>query len=436
MSLTALIVLLVYFAGLILGLFYQPIFALFSYLWIFYNDPSTNWWGADVPDLRYSLVAAVVALLAVLLRSERVEPWISSGAAKLLLCYAAWTWVQTPWAVNVDLHLEGAVLFTKYVILSYVVYRLTAEERNITWFLWAHVGGCFIFAWYGYTSEVTTRLETIGGPGVDDANLLSAHVLTGLVIASFLFIGSTGYKRWAAFATLPFILNVIILTQSRGGFIALIGAGFAAWYLSPQQYRKVVSIAGALGIVLLLMLSNEFFWDRVMSLIESEDLSSQETRLRILGPQFSMFLDHPLGAGHRGNELLSPQYMSPDLLSNSGLRSAHNTFMAALVDQGLPGALILLGLYGWGFRALRRLKKLDASGLPAHFGLLRAGLGSALASLFVSGLFLNLLKTEVQIWMISAVASLVVLSQRATTDSRAGARPAEATQLEGTSINA
>ena len=411
MSVSAIVVIVAYLLGLIVS-FSRPIFALFSYLWIFYNDPSTNWWGTELPNLRYSLIAAVVALMLAIWRKGPTAPWLSSGATKIIIAYTAWIWIQTPWAVDKAIHIEGAILFSKYVVLSYAIYKLTPDEQRLRLFLWAHVIGCFIFGWVAYQTVVVTRLETIGGPGVDDANLLAAHVITGLIAAGFLFISTRGYQRWVAFGAIPFILNTVILTQSRGGFLAMALGGLAAWYLAPKSYRRIVTIAGSLAVVLLLILSNDFFWDRISTVFEPKS-DSQATRVQILGPQFQMFLDHPLGAGYRGNELLSPQYMPVDLLSNSGRRSAHNTFMAALVDQGIVGAVLLLCLYGWGALTFRRLKLMDKQGLPDSLGILRAAIGAGLASLFASGLFLNLLKTEVQIWYVMLAASLVALCEQA-----------------------
>ena len=113
MSATAIIVLLVYLAGVALALRGEPFFALLSYFWIFYNDPQTSWWGRELPDFRYSLLAAVVALL-VTLRMERKSdrPWLSNTGPVLLLLYVIWVWVQAPWAVNPAVHLDGAILGT------------------------------------------------------------------------------------------------------------------------------------------------------------------------------------------------------------------------------------------------------------------------------------------------------------------------------------
>jgi O-antigen ligase len=224
----------------------------------------------------------------------------------------------------------------------------------------------------------------------------------------------------------------MILTQSRGGFLALVAAGVCAWLAAPKAYRRFVSIAGVLAGVLLLMLSDDAFWQRVSTIFESSDNTGQETRVQLIGPQLQMFLDYPFGAGHRGNELLSPQYMPPELLTgDTGTRSAHATFIAALVDQGVPGAVLLLSLYAWAFFTVRRLRRLDGLGLPAQLGLHRAALGAALASLVVSGLFLNLLKTEVQIWLIALLASLVGLCEAALAAQRREGTPLEPAPTPG-----
>jgi len=101
------------------------------------------------------------------------------------------------------------------------------------------------------------------------------------------------------------------------------------------------------------------------------------------------------------------------LAADTGTRSAHNIFMAALVDQGFPGLILLTGLCAWVGVSLRRLKLLDAQGLPPLLGLYRAALGTALVSCFVSGLFSNMLKAEVQIWLVALLASLIARSKSA-----------------------
>lgn len=414
MSITALLVLLVYIAGVTLALRGEAIFALLSYFWIFYNDPQTSWWGTELPDLRYSLVAAMVALLLTWkLGKKDGAPWLGTFGMKCLFLYTAWIWIQTPWAINPAVHFEGAVLATKFLVLSYVIYRNSIESGRITWLTWAHIAGCFIFGWRAFGTESGGRLETVGGPGVDDSNALAAHIITGAVAAGMFFVALKGWRRWVALLSLPFMIDALIRTQSRGGFIALLAAGLAVWYLAPKTKRWLVTIAGAAGVCMFLMLANAEFWDRMGNLTGSAEPQKQETRLGIIGPEIQMFLDHPLGVGHRGNEYLSTQYMDPELLSNNGRRAAHNTFMAALVDQGLPGAALLLCLYLWVFFGIRKLRRLSREGLlPLEMQVNVSIIGASLASLFFSGLFLNLLKLELHVWMLSMLAALIAIANR------------------------
>jgi hypothetical protein len=407
MSVTALLILGMYSAGLLLGLRYHPLFALLSYFLIFYQHPPVHWWGADIPNLRYSLYAALVTLVSIWIkRTSPAVVWNSSGAMLLLLGYAAWAWIQNFWAISTYFNTDGAMLFTKFAILFYAIYKIGSDEKKFEWILWAHVAGCFMFGWEAFNTNVSGRLETIGGPGVDDANFLAAHMVTGLVVAGFLVLSNTGWRRWIPLMAIPFIMNTIILTQSRGGVLSTVFAGLAGWFYAPKGYRAKVAGSGLLCAALLLVLANEDFWSRIESQLFANQNIEEEGRLKIIGPQFQMFLDHPLGVGHRGNLLLSPQYMPPELMAENGYRSAHNTFVAALVDQGFPGALMLVLMYIWAFFRLDFLRRQDKRGLPVKLGVYRATVGAALASCLLSGVFLNQLRFEVQVWLIALLAAL------------------------------
>ena len=70
MSLTAIVFVGVYVACLGYALMRRPMYGLVAYLWAFYNHPPSRWWGDDLPTLRWSLIAAVVTLLALKLHAR------------------------------------------------------------------------------------------------------------------------------------------------------------------------------------------------------------------------------------------------------------------------------------------------------------------------------------------------------------------------------
>lgn len=343
-------------------------------------------------------------------------PWYANTGVQSLMAFCAWMWLQYAWAVRPDYHLEGCILFTKYVVLCFILYKLLADLRAFEMFAWAHVFGCFLWGWVASGLDVGGRLELNFGPGVDDSNVVGFHIVTGMAFAGLMLMGLPGRRRWLTFGALPFMMNTLILTASRSALLGMLAAGISAFYLAPRRHRPMIAVCGILGIVLLVMLANETFWSRAETIrtTEEEEMdASAASRLVLLRAGFTMSGDYPFGAGHRGNEVLSRRYLPPELLNAQGVRSAHNTLIAVLVDQGWPGLVIYMGLYAWFALRLWKLKRLDKRGLPPMYGIYRAALGASFAAYVVSGLFINLLKAEVFLWLVALLAVLDRLAYEA-----------------------
>jgi hypothetical protein len=408
--------LVVYVLGLVAAFVWHPIYGLYTYLWAFYLHPPTRWWGAALPDLRWSLIAAIVTLIATWhLKTDRTRPpWYGNLPIKLLMVYTAWMWIQSFWALDPGEHQFGVILFTKYIMLFYLIYSNVDDEEKLKRFCLAHIAGCFYFGYLAYTATGFDdgRLEGVGGPGVDDSNTLGMHVITGLVFASPLLLTTHGWVRWFVFAAIPFLLNTIIVTRSRSTFLGLVIAALAIYYLKPPVYRKWFYVLAVLGGILFVRLAPVQYWDRVNTVTaavdkEKEMDTSAASRSVVINAQWEMAKDYPLGGGHNSTTYLSPRYMDKVYLSEGG-RSSHNTFMTTLVDQGFPGAVIYTAMVIWICMVLYDLRAMDSAGLPSTLGFYRAIVGASLAAIFVSGLFVNYLKAEVQLW---CVALLVVVRE-------------------------
>jgi hypothetical protein len=412
MSITAIIFLIGFAVAAVLALTRHPAWGLWLYLWTYYNDPSTRWWGPQVPDLRWSLVAAVIAGVAVVRfrHDTSTRPaWHANWGARMLVLYVVWTWIQALWAVNVENHIEGAVLFTKFLALYIVIYEVTSEEWGFDTFATAHILGCAILGWFALSFTTGGRIEGIGPPNADDADTVAAQLLTGLIFCGFYFFASRGklVRRLAICLAVPFILNTIVLAASRGAIVAAVGTIPAAVYLAPRR-TKLKVIAGTIcGVLLLMFLANDVFWARMNTMVTGEygKEATPENRERIFWDGFEMFKDYPFGAGHRGFEALSPLYVETQDLASAGVRSAHNTFIATLVDQGLPGAVLFLGMNLWCIASLVRAKRSRVPLLPDE-AMKRAAVGVSLAALCLAGMFDNLIKAEVQVWLLALLASL------------------------------
>jgi O-antigen ligase len=422
---------LLFVAGFVVGLgmclFRHPIYGLYTYVAVFYLHPPSRWWGEFLPELRWSLIAALVTLIGVwMLPADKARPsWISTTPARLLVLYTVWLWVQTPWALAVPEHIECATLFSKYVLLFYLIYRLTDTTEKIEQFMLVHIGGCFYLGWLAFNMTVSGRLEGVGGPGIDEANALGMQMGTAAMCAAMIILVDRRWVRWFCIAAMPLILNAMILSGSRGAFLSIICGCLMLTLLKPKGFRAAYYFFAILGIALFVRLGSQTFWDRVgtmeAAVDENVDMDqSAESRLVVAKAMWHMAEHYPLGTGHRGTAVLSTQYLDPKYLTytmgasgqEEGGRSSHNTFMTALVEQGVPGAILYAMTWLWCFRALGRLKRQGHDRWPAQTMAQVASLGGALIVIFVAGQFVDYLKAEVQVWLMALLASLEFVTPR------------------------
>jgi hypothetical protein len=421
-SLTGLAFLMAFAAGIGLAVLRHPMFGLYTYIAVFYLHPPSRWWGETLPDMRWSLLAAAVTLIV----SWRLPPipgrqsWLSTTPGKVLTMFTLWLWLQNLWALEPEAHLEASFLFTKYVVLYYLIYRLAVTARDMQRFLLVHVAGCAFLGWLAFGIDVSGRLEGVGGPGIDEANAFAMQMATAVAVAAMIALASGGW-RWFAIIVLPFILNGVILSGSRGGFLALVGGGMVLWYLKPKEYRKLFYAFAALGVVLMGILAHDMFWERMGTIEaaaerdEAADTSAL-SRFALVDAQFRMFKSYPHGTGHRGTATLSPRYLDERFLSGGPdesqerRRSSHNTFMTALTEQGIPGAIFYVWVWSWCALTALRLKRNQAFVADPQRAALLASVAAGLVIVLVAGVFVDYIKAEVQIWLSALLASLAALA--------------------------
>jgi O-antigen ligase len=415
MALSALAFLMLFFTGLLLAFAVHPRFGLYTYLAVFYLHPPSRWWGDMLPDIRWSLVAAVVTLLAIpRLRKVIGRPsFFSLAPVWLLIAFTAWVWVQNAWAIDPAMQLDLSILLTKYVVLFYLMYRLVDSPREMNNVLFIHVLGCFYLGWLTYTATDAGRLDGVGGPGIGEANALAMHVSTGVMAAAVLIMNpGRWWMRLACLLAMPFMLNVIVQAESRSAVLAFLAGGLALWYMKPSAYRGLFYAGVAAGVAVLIYLGHASFWER-MSTISAAVQTSEEadtsarSRFALIDVQLKLAAEHPFGIGHRGLVVLAPRYLPEQFLAQQGSRSSHNTYLTVLSEQGLPGALIFGALMLWALRAIWRMRDLRHQPEATRMAGQVAAVSAMLTVAAVGGLGVDYLKAEVQIW---ALILLTVLS--------------------------
>lgn len=419
MALTALAFIAAYLFGLLNAFISHPRWGLFTYIGVFYLHPPMRWWGASLPEFRWSLVAAIVTLLSVpnAKLDTTTSPWSSHTLTKVIIAYVVWMWCQFPWANPA--HQEGLILMTKYVVLFYLLFRLLRTERDLVDFALAHVLGCFYFGALALDATSQGRLENLGGPGVSDSNTLGMHMSTGLMFAGTLILTQKGWRLWLVLAAVPFIANCIMQTQSRGAFLGALMGGVVYWAFAPGRHRKLIVALGAISVFILLAYAPAEYWNRMSSIQtaasdETEMDHSARSRFAIISSQWHMFLDHPLGYGFDTTTYLSPAYLQREWLTQYGGRASHNTVMTILTDQGVPGVIIgTIGFFSV-LGLLARLKRTVSPLTQPQLRLMVAAVGASLTISFVAGQFADYLKAEVQLWCLGLLLACSQLVQPQT----------------------
>ena len=195
---TGVIFLALFAAGLGAAFFRHPRWGLYVYVALFYLHPPSRWWAASLPDLRWSYLAALVTVIATFMlpKDTTRPPWQSSTVGKLLIAYTVWVWIQLPWALAPETHFYLATLYLKYLVVFFLIYRLIDTRERVVEFLLCHLGGCLYLGYLGLSARYNGRLNGLGGPGIDEANLLAAQLATAVVIGAMLLLSERGWRWW------------------------------------------------------------------------------------------------------------------------------------------------------------------------------------------------------------------------------------------------
>ena len=428
----------------------HPIWGFYFYLASFYVHPPSRWWNYMLPSLRWSLISAIVAVLALLLHRGRLNTkpfWLSNGPATILTIYAILMWLECAWALDLETHLEGTIKFTKYLVAFWLVYRLVDTKAMLRNLMFAHAAGCTLLGILCYfLGREGNRLDGVGGPGLDDANTLGMYLATGVIVSLGIFLTSKSWLRWASLAMMILTLNGFVLANSRGAFLGLVaGALVVVFCKSREHRRKFWALALAAGVCASVIVDRAFI-ERMFTISDvvetSEDAdASARSRVAIYEAQLRMAADYPMGAGYRGTGTLSARYLDRRWLARmtgaeddpDAARTSHNTLMTTLVEQGALGLLLFLGLLGWLLGAALRVRAMNKRGVDAELITLSAATCGAIMVVVVAGSAADYLMAEVQFWLFAALVSVFQLSGSVSSTSsgsgRAELRPLARLQL-------
>jgi hypothetical protein len=247
------------------------------------------------------------------------------------------------------------------------------------------------------------------------------------------------HSRWRSLlaGALAFTIVVsVLLTGSRGGTIglAVVIAALVAFPLGLDQGGALIkfSIGKTLTRCALLGLVSVLVWghlpaetqQRMATLLNlgsdyNANADENGSRLLIWKQDLGMVWKRPIGYGMGSAELV-------DGLAGGQYRTAHNSFLQALVELGVIGLLIFLRALYTMWRELGRVAVLSSRSAldedAQKAALYARAIRTALAGNLAAGMFLSQ-AYGAPLWMLVAIAATLVKTTITETDSNAPGLP-------------
>lgn len=256
----------------------------------------------------------------------------------------------------------GAFLFLKIVLYFLLLLAVVNSKQRLNWFLAAIVvftlaiNALAVLQYHGKINiEALTVLmqndydemtgETLATPRMratgifNDPNDLSMIIVAGVIIcAAGLFATRLGMVRYMLVVPISFFLYALVLTQSRGGLLALL-AGCGTLFYHRYGWKKAI-FAGAVALPLLLAVEG-----RQTDLGSAMSGGTGEARAELWSSGMQLFKQSPLfGIGY-------------GLYGEKAGLVAHNSFIHATSELGFFGGAFFLGVFSISTLTLWKLSR-------------------------------------------------------------------------------
>jgi O-antigen ligase len=360
--------------------------------------------------LRIQMVIIVVML--VLWARGKNRPWSGIMTAQVLffiLCLQAIPFAEN----NYSAYETTRLMFGHLSIalgLSWLLASLSTFRR-------------VAFAWLLIMAYIALFGLTHGGNGpgamVGDENDLALGCATALPFAFYGFERLSGGRRWLCGVIGGLLVSAIVVSFSRGGFVALVAVSLYCWLSSRHKFRGLL-IIGVIAALVVMTSSDEgrtgqSYAERLRSMLKTDE-GTAEQRQFLWSVARNMWRAHPILGVGGGNfawlvgQYQSTEYQKPEFLERNWSGTAtHSAFYQVIAEQGSVGILLFAYIVWAHLRTIRRLRLevSSASGLPpdvrrdAH--LYGGALGGAVLGYCAAGAFLSVAYYP-YLWYFSAMA--------------------------------
>lgn len=315
----------------------------------------------SIPRL-VGLVASGVGVVYILAR-RRIRPlsWFHVFAVLFVL----WAGVSSFWSIDPGATRARVITLLQLAIFMWLLWEIAWSPERGRALLQAYVLGTCIAAVatiHNYVSGVAWMVSVYGEAVRfvalnQDPNELGVILSLGLPMAWYLGLAPPRRRiarMWHLY--LPLGLTAILLTASRGAFLAaLVALMIVPWTLGRVHLRTQVALFALLvaSLALASSLVPDASVERILTIRADVEAGHFGGRGAIWMAGLEVAREHPLvgvGTGAYGTAV------APTLHQE---RASHQTFLQILVEQGIVGLVLFLAMVAAPIKPLRHLPPLQ-----------------------------------------------------------------------------
>jgi putative inorganic carbon (HCO3(-)) transporter len=365
-----------------------------------------------------------IGLFALDRQPERRLSLVFLPPAKWMVALLAWMILSVPGALVASTSFSVVFdNFIKTVVMCFVIAASVRSSRDVERLVCAYFAGAVI-----YSAVVTTRFQLGSGDAwrlgrlyYYDANDFATFVVSAIPFGIYLLhAGRTFAVRvWAA-AGLVLLTLGFVWSGSRGGFIALAAVGgfvVARYGAIPMRWRL-----GATGLIFVVLAAaaSDQYWQQMGTITSAHDYNrTEETgRMQIWGRGVGYMMSNPVFGVGPGNFQAAEGRLSPQAIRQQygiGVRwnAAHNSFVQAGAELGLPGLILFTGVILSAFASLRRAGRLESARPELGHGSVRLtpALTGSLLGFVVGAFFLSLAYSEMLYTLVAFATALLKVAE-------------------------
>lgn len=319
-----------------------------------------------VGDSRLPALAGIgafgVGVLSVLVTLQ-VRPLSRFHA--VAFAFLAWSSMTFFWTIDAGMTAERVTTYAQLVVLVWLVFQVAAEPSRQLLLLQAYVAGAYLTSFdmiHNYVSG--TRYVSSGGyahesftSGNFRPNDVAFMLVLALPMSWYLAVRhGRGLLMWINRLYVPVGMIGVFLTASRGALIpAVFALGIIPLTMGKMRLRsRVMTAALAIAAIpIMIAVVPASSWERLATTKSDLESGTMTHRREIWRAGFEVFNQHPmLGVGPGNFEVAAGAYLDRP-------RPAHNAFIAVLVEQGVVGLVLFLGLFLVGIRQLKGMPALE-----------------------------------------------------------------------------